>query len=266
MMQIADYYKAQTLQAAYEKLKDDKNNTVIGGGLWLKQVGKPIKTVIDLSALNLNQITEDAQYFKVGAFVTLGQLHATKKLHDVTDNLLKISLENIMGVAFRNMATLGGSIMGRFAFSDLIPALLVLQAELEFYHAGRMTLNAFIENKKLDKDVLLQVLIPKTEGKAYFKKVSNTVLDFSILNLAIYKTDQICIAVGARPGIAQLVTPMMHYLNSAEISEDTISKAIQIGLETVTLSDNQRAQKSYREQLLKTYLKRGLKEVMKHDN
>ncbi len=262
-MQITEYYKASTAEDAYERLVLDSRNVILGGALWLKQTSKPIQTAIDLSALKLNLIEEEPDYYVIGSMVTLSQLYEASSLHQMTDNLLKKSLENIMGVAFRNMATIGGSVIGRFAFSDLIPPLLVLQAELVFHNQGKMPLTAFLDQKKPPKDILLQLRIPKIKGCAYFKKVSNTVLDFSILNVAIFKQDTVLISVGSRPGIGVLATAMMDYLNSAEtVDETVINEAVDIGLKSIPLSDNQRGKKAYREQLLKTYLKRGLIEVM----
>ncbi len=262
-MQITEYYKAATVEDAYQRLNLDSSNAILGGALWLKQTSKPIQTAIDLSALKLNVIKQESAYFEIGSMVTLSQLYDADSLHQMTDNLLKESLASIMGVAFRNMATVGGSVIGRFAFSDLITPLLVLQAELVFYHQGQMRLTAFLDQKKPPKDILISVRIPTIKGRAFFKKVSNTVLDFSILNLAIFKHESVLIGVGARPGIGTLAQAMMDYLNHADkIDETVINEAVEIGLQTIQLSHNQRAQKAYRKQVLKTYLKRGLIEVM----
>lgn len=44
---------------------------------------------------------------------------------------MKESLRHIVGVQFRNLATVGGSLWGRFGFSDVLTLLLALDAQVE---------------------------------------------------------------------------------------------------------------------------------------
>ena len=45
-----------------------------------------------------------------------------------------------MGVKLRNTATVGGSIYGRFGFSDVLSAFLALDSYVELTGAGRVPL------------------------------------------------------------------------------------------------------------------------------
>ena len=56
---------------------------------------------------------------------------------------MKESLRHIVGVQFRNLATVGGSIYGRFGFSDVLTEFMALGAEVELFHGGRMPLEEF---------------------------------------------------------------------------------------------------------------------------
>ena len=261
-MNIQTLYKATSLDEAYRLLQENPKNTILGGGLWLKQTSKPIDIGIDLSLLNLNTIEEHDSYFLIGAMTPLYQLETSKNLNLWCDNLIKESSEHVMGVAFRNIATIGGSIYGRYGFSDLIGPLLTLDAEVIFYQEPPLKLDAFLKLKKAPRDVLMYIKIPKTKGKAYFKKISNTRLDFSSLNFALYKTENhLKIAIGSRPGVAMLANKTAEYVVKSGLSYDTIKEAQKILSEEIALSSNVRASESYRYQLAQVYLERALKEV-----
>lgn len=47
---------------------------------------------------------------------------------------------HIVGVQFRECATFGGSVWGRFGFSDILTGLLALDCEVELAEAGRIPL------------------------------------------------------------------------------------------------------------------------------
>ncbi|MFQ7552525.1 MAG: FAD binding domain-containing protein [Blautia marasmi] len=49
---------------------------------------------------------------------------------------IRESLRHIVGVQFRNCATVGGSIWGRFGFSDVLTMLLALDTEVELLKAA----------------------------------------------------------------------------------------------------------------------------------
>ena len=68
-----------------------------------------------------------------------------------------------MGVQFRNMATVGGSVWGRFGFSDVLTLLLALDTEVELYQGGLVPLEEFA-SRKPDNDILVRVHIRKTPG------------------------------------------------------------------------------------------------------
>ena len=132
-MRAAHYYKAKSLQDAYDTLKANPRNAIIGGGLWMKKLGQNYDTLIDLSDLGLNTITEDKDNIYVGGSVTLREFETNEAINKLFDGQIAFGVREIMGPAFRNMATVGGSIYGRYAFSDLICALLPLDVTVELF-------------------------------------------------------------------------------------------------------------------------------------
>lgn len=262
-MEVKSYVVAKTCEEAYQLLQDNVKNKVLGGGAWLKISVKNIEQLISLEALNLQGIDNLGKTIRIGAMETLRDIETNSLVNNAYSGILSQAISKIMGLNIRNLATIGGSIMGRFSFSDLLPVLLVLDASLEFHHHGKVKIQDFLESREYLKDVLKSVTIKNHTAGGYFKKVATTALDFSIVNLAIVKDDEFKIAVGSRPGLALLAKKTMAYLNQQkEINEDVIDKASQIAIEELGLGDNLRGSKSYREILVKTYIKRGLRQVV----
>ena len=73
MFYYNQYVRAQSLDEAYE-LYQKKPNFVLGGMLWLKMKNKTLGTAIDLCDLGLDQIYEDENEFRIGAYATLRQI------------------------------------------------------------------------------------------------------------------------------------------------------------------------------------------------
>ncbi len=92
-----------------------------------------VTTAIDLSGLGLDTITETEEEFVIGCMTPLRDLELHEGLHAYTHGAMKESLRHIVGVQFRNCATVGGSIWGRFGFSDVLTMFLALDTEVELF-------------------------------------------------------------------------------------------------------------------------------------
>ena len=190
MMTIREYARPATLEEAWQ-LNQKKPNRVLGGMLWLKMEKINVGTAIDLSALGLDTIEETDTEIIIGAMA------------------VREAVRHIVGVQFRNCATVGGSIYGRFGFSDVLTLFLALDCEVELYKAGRMPLAQFAA-MPYDRDILTHICLRKTPGlKVQYQSVRATQTDFPILTCAAARTarGQYRFAIGARPMKAVLVTP-----------------------------------------------------------
>ena len=118
MLTIKEFRKVSSIEEAYE-LNQKKTNRIIGGMLWLKMQTGNVNIAIDLSGLNLDTIKETDTEFKIGAMTTLRDLELHAGLNQYTNNSMKEAMRHIVGVQFRNLATVGGSIYGRYGFSDV---------------------------------------------------------------------------------------------------------------------------------------------------
>ena len=260
-MKVNEYYRASSLEDAYQTLQASPKNAVIAGGLWMKKMGQSYETLIDLSKLGLDKIEEKKDEIIVGALVSQRDFENSKALSFLYAGAPAFAVREVMGVNFRNLATIGGSIMGRYPFSDVISGLLPYDVELEFYPAQRMSLEEYLNYKGKLNAILVAVHIKKGEGKGYFKKVKITALDFPIVNIAVAKVEgEYRVVVGARPMVASRAYKAMEYLNNG--GKD-FSKAAELAVEELSFMDNKDASKEYRVDLAKVYVRRGLEEVSK---
>ena len=159
MLNIREYVKVQSLEEAYE-LNQKRTNKVIGGMLWMKMGSRNIQKAIDLSGLGLDKIEETEEEFRIGCMTTLRDLELHPGLEAYTGGAMKESLRHIVGVQFRNLATVGGSIFGRFGFSDVLTLFLGLDTDVELYKGGIVPLSEFAWSKR-DNDILVGLIVKK---------------------------------------------------------------------------------------------------------
>lgn len=262
-MKIKKYHAALSLKNAYETLNESKQNVLIGGGVWLKMGSKEIETMVDLKSLDLDKIIDHKEFIEIGSLSTLRDLEINPGIKRLGKGFLADALNKVMGAGFRNVATIGGSIIGKYAFSDILTPLITLDVELIFYPKRSVKLIDFLETKGRTTDILTHIIVKKNQGEGYFKKVSNTVLDFAIINVSVLLENKAYkIAIGARPGVATLAQEAMDYLNKqAVITEEVIAEVGTIIENTIHFGSNKAAQDAYRKLVAITYVKRGIKEV-----
>jgi CO/xanthine dehydrogenase FAD-binding subunit len=204
MITIQKYIRAQTLEEAWQ-LNQNKRNRVLGGMLWLRLGRGSVNTAIDLCDLGLDKIEETEDAFSIGAMATLRDIEIHEGLNTYTGGAIASAVKDIVGVQFRNMATVGGSIWGRFGFSDVLTVFLAMDAYVELYKGGIVSLEQFAKMKK-DNDILVRLILKKTPCKIVYASVRNQRTDFPVLACAVsYMNGQYRASVGARPSRAMLL-------------------------------------------------------------
>lgn len=205
MYTVKNYCMASSLEQAYELNKKSRNNIIVGGNLWLKMGNRNIHNAIDLSQLGLNQIEETADGFLIGCMTTLRQLELHEGLNAAFQALFLKAMKHIVGVQFRNCATVGGSIFPRFGFSDVLTAFLACDSYVDLYKGGRRALREFID-LPVDEDILTHVYVRKAQRRTDYRSLRMTETDFPVLTCAVTEKDgEYGVVIGARPKCARLV-------------------------------------------------------------
>ena len=265
MLKIKNYVKVESLEEAYE-LNQKRTACVLGGMVWLKMGSRNVTTAIDLSGLGLDRITETEEEFVIGCMTPLRDLELHKGLDTYTNGAVRESLRHIVGVQFRNCATVGGSVWGRFGFSDVLTLLLALDTEVELYKAGRVCLSDFVKMPK-DRDILVHIIVKKTPLKTAYLSQRNTRTDFPVLACCVSLSESGVKAVyGARPARAFLVTDEENILAgidemSAEEKKEAFLRFADFAAAKVPTSGNMRGSAEYRSLLVKVLTRRALEAV-----
>lgn len=255
MLKIKNYVRAESLEQAYE-LNQARGNRIIGGMLWMKMSHAQIQTAIDLSGLGLDTIRETEDAFHIGCMVTLRDLELHEGLHELSSGAVRESVKNIVGVQFRNLATIGGSLFGRFGFSDVLTCFLALDTYVELYKGGIIPLEQFAAMKP-DNDILTGVIVKKTPGKQVYQSFRNTRTDFPVLSVAVSVNGEKGKAViGARPQKAVCISFSPDWKNKAELeaAAEKISAQVPMG-------SNIRAGAEYRSHLAEVLLRRAFEKI-----
>ena len=241
MLKIKEYVKAESLEQAYE-LNQKRTNCILGGMLWLKMSNRNVQKAIDLSGLGLNQIEETEEEFRIGCMTT-------------------DAVSDIVGVQFRNLATIGGSIFGRYGFSDVLTVFLAMDSYVELYKGGIVPLQEFAQMKR-DNDILVRVIVKKDQRNMIYLAHRNSKTDFPVLTCAVsVNAENGCVCIGARPQKAvrlELTEAVREKVWSGVCTEEEMKKEAECIASQVKTDSNMRAGKEYRSRLAYVLIRRTL--------
>lgn len=259
MLTIKEYVKVQSLEEAYE-LNQKRTNRILGGMLWMRLGSQNIQKAIDLSGLGLDAIEEDEQEFRIGCMTPLRALENHKGLNVYTKGAMKESLRHIVGVQFRNLATVGGSLFGRFGFSDVLTMFLGLDTYVELYKGGIVPLEEFAGMKR-DNDILVRVIVKKVPAVCSYQSLRLSRTDFPVIALCVSSLNgEWRCAVGARPYRAVLVRDEEGLLKAGE-NEESAKRFAAFVREKVPTGKNMRASAEYRSQLIEVLTRRAVEQA-----
>lgn len=253
MITIKRYVRAESLDQAYE-LNRSRSNRIIGGMLWMKMGNKNIQTAIDLQDILSNEIKETPDAFSIGAMTSLHDMEIHEGLNKYTNGAVRESLRHIVGVQFRNGATVGGSVYGRFGFSDVLTMLMALDTQVVLYKRGVISLEKFVQ-LPYDNDILMSIVIKKVPIRTAYSSVRNSKTDFPVLTCAVsFLKGEQRVVIGARPQKAVVVrgdenTASAEGEKLAGLLADKAAGEVRVG-------SNMRASAEFRSHLVKVLTKR----------
>jgi len=281
MITIDQYVWPATVAEADALLNGRPDAAIIGGGVFTRLTGRRIGLAIDLSRAGLDGIRETDQSFEVGAMVTLRYLETDERLKSTHDGVLARAAGQISGVQLRNLATVGGTFYGRYAFSDLITAFLALGCTVHLHRGGAIPVADFLArsqqvsptDRQSGKDILTHLSVDKTASKAACQSMRITAGSLPILTVAVARGPAgFRIAVGARPGQPVLASQAMADLDraisvkglptAADELEQLAAQTAHTTAHEVPFADDRRATGAYRQLLCQSLVKRTLLEVM----
>lgn len=262
MLQIDNYLYASDLAEAYGTLHSVPGSAVLGGCGYLRLGTRKISTAIDLSRLDLDFIRETDHVVEIGAMTSLRSIETNPSTSSLWSGVLTSALQNIVGVQLRACVTIGGTVAGRYPFSDPLTALMALEPKLVFHEHGQVLLEEYLQGKGY-RDVLEKIIIPKDGRLAAFSSVRKVKSDYAVLNVAVARKNKgYRVVVGCRPGRALHVPAAASYLDRHGLDAETAVEAGRIAADNLQFGDNPRGSGEYRKAVCPVLVKRALTEVI----
>lgn len=245
----------------------------LGGGVDLALLApSDVTTLIDLSELDLSYIRTERAYLNIGATTTMTSAIESPPVGAHAGGFLRDVLRQVASPLQRNLATLGGTLARAHAWSDVIPALLVLDAELLLYDGSENTLplETFLEERgKSAMPLIAEIRLPKApeSSRGAFAKFTRTAFDVGMLNVACLgaidkeKWSGVRIAIGGTPGLATRLRAAEKQLEGEPADVDQIASAASSASDAIDARDDRRASAEYRRTLARELTARCLLKI-----
>ncbi len=258
MLMFTQVQQPKTIEEAHALMVKQKMAPILAGGCWTRLGNRKWSMVIDLSEAGLRYIEADDKEFRIGAMATQRDVEMYEPFQTFCGGVLPKAVKDILGVQFRNMATMGGSVAAKFGFSDIIPALLALRAEVRLFEAGRMSIEQYLSYGT--RDLLVEIIVPKQEVSVAIEALRKSVSDFPYLTgSARFDEAGVSVYIGGRPGKPVKATKACQVINEKGIH--ALEEAVGMIQEEVSFQSNSHAGAEYRLEMAKNMFKRLVKEV-----
>jgi CO/xanthine dehydrogenase FAD-binding subunit len=270
------YFRPKNLDDAIAVLNSSGGQILAGGTDFYPALGErlPHGDVVDITAVReISGISAEERYFRIGGLTTWAEV-GRAPLPRCFD-ALKGAAREIGSVQIQNRATVGGNLCNASPAADSVPALLVLNAEVELLSsagARRMALAEFITgNRRTQKradEVLTAVLVPRqceNAASAFLKLGARKYLVISISMVAVILESndsgylsQARVAVGSCSAVARRLAGLEKDLVGHSADPQIGSVVTPQHLATLSPIDDLRATAEYRRDASVTLVRRAL--------
>lgn len=186
MPNIKAYHRPANLDEALRLLsRSGVNTAVVGGGTYLTaHMDEMVDEVVDLQAVGLTEVSASGDRLTLGAMVRLQTVVEDSQ----APALLREAAHREGPNTFRHAATIGGVVAGASKESELLAALLVLEAEVQIRSSQgteRLSLADFLQNVSavLNGGIITTIALA-TSGKTASARVGRTPADQPIVAAA----------------------------------------------------------------------------------
>lgn len=270
------YARPVELKEALELLDKGRWDILAGGTDFYPALGenKPQNNILDITAIeSLRGITEKSDHWRLGAATTWADI-AALDLPSSFDALKQAAIE-VGSRQIQNRATIAGNLCNASPAADGVPALLVLDAEIELTGTNgirQMPLSDFIAGNRqtalADDELLTAILIPRmssTGVSAFHKLGSRRYLVISIVMSAVRllkgplgEVMTASVSVGACSAVAQRI-PALEQQLIAQPFDQTLSSLVNADqFAHLSPIDDIRAPASYRNWAMQESVRRAI--------
>ncbi len=273
LREVEKIVRPATVEEAWEtRRREPEASRFLAGGMDLILYSPPsVKTLIDLSSLRLDEIREDRGDVVIGATATLSQVIESPLVAEIAGGFLVEVLRHVASPLQRNLATIGGAAVRAHPWSDVVPALLVLDGQLDAYDGRDMTLQMGRDNARAAAifPLVRAVRIPAAwrKSRAAFEKFARTAFDVAVLNCACAmrvergRCREARVAIGGTPTLARRLHGLEGSLVGQALTSAEISAAARLAAAEIDARDDRRATAAYRRRLADVAVRRCLEAI-----
>ncbi len=182
------YYRPTNLAEALRLLAQPDTVPLAGGTQLI--AADITDAVVDLQDLGLNQATLEGETLQVGATMTLAELTTVlqEEAPSSPASLLLKAIQQAGPNTYRNAATLGGTIASRLVDSELLAALLVLDASLVLVTPEPVSLSLvdYLGAAERPFGLITNIDIPWQTGQFASERVARTPVDYPIVSVTLW--------------------------------------------------------------------------------
>ncbi len=210
MPQLQMYHRPATIDEALALLNRPGVNAVAlaGGTNLVGRLDDGVDEVVDLQAVGLSGVEYETGRMIIGAMTRLQTIVDDERAPRLLRDAARLEGPN----TFRNMGTIGGVVALADWESELLAALLVLEATVTLRGLDReqeMTLSAFLAAPQQNlKGRLITAISLATEGETAAARVARTPADKAIVSAAARKTGdgRLLLALSGVDSVPRLVS------------------------------------------------------------
>jgi len=271
---LRSYARPTDLESAVELLSEGGRGTrVMAAGTDLVLSGSDeITGLVDLGGLNLAYVEEREGAVAIGAMTPFTELLEHPAAAAYLDGVVPEMLRRVGSPLLRNVATVGGNLVRKQPWSDVIPLFRALGASVTLYdgdaRSGPID-DLYTEAAHLTGTILTEVVLPPQPAgtAAAFWKFTRSAVDIATLNCAaLIQTEgggcmRARVFVGATPRLAAVVPSAEAALVGTDLSAAAIATAARAAADEVATGDDLRATSAYRTRLVSVGVVRCLEDA-----
>ncbi len=289
LLNLRKYYRPRSVEAAVRLLEANPERCfVLAGGTHLVSSNRrDIEEVVDLSALRLKNMKQEATVIRWGAMVSLQLLHENPRLKRFAGGIVPAAcMSTTVSLMQRNQKTLGGEICADPPNPDLAAVLLALEARIKL-------ISFSMEEKELPiaefwakpprtrakksatpsvPGLLVEVIVPRLSKRAAgaFERIAQIPSQPSLLSGAAvveFNDDKTCstvrLGLGSYSASACRLPKVESELKGKELTPEAIEKASLVGWGDLKPVSNNQVSADYRRAVAPALVRRLLMRCLK---
>ncbi len=271
---LRSYARPTDLDSAVDLLREGGRGTrlMAGGSDLVLSGSNEITGLVDLGGLGLDYVEERDGAVAIGAMTTLTDLLESPAAAAYLDGVVPEMLRRVGSPLLRNVATVGGNLVRKQPWSDVIPLFRALGASFTLFDGEERTgsiNDLYAEAAHLKGSILTEVVLPRQPAgvAGAFWKFTRSAVDVAALNCAalIQTENGTCIRarifVGATPRLAAAVPSAEAALVGTDLSTAAVAAAARAAADDVSTGDDLRATAAYRTRLVPVGVTRCLEDA-----